>query len=109
MYIKIKKQKKKKKPKNFYYFCSDFIEEWVKICLPAKERVKEAYGNLSLSEQCTACEKVSSFLCGKSKNSDFPHQRRNKREMCKIGELSHGDSSIHFLLFLSFDHMWKYN
>ncbi|KAK1281334.1 hypothetical protein QJS04_geneDACA002838 [Acorus gramineus] len=36
---------------------TDFIEDWVKIGLPAKARVKAAYGNLSMEEQCAKCEK----------------------------------------------------
>ncbi|KAF3782491.1 hypothetical protein EJ110_NYTH34033 [Nymphaea thermarum] len=35
---------------------SDFIEEWVKICAPAMEKVKAEHANLSLAEQCTKCE-----------------------------------------------------
>ncbi|KAI0523176.1 hypothetical protein KFK09_005568 [Dendrobium nobile] len=36
---------------------TDFIEDWVKICTPAKERVKQAHGDLSFEEQCSKCEK----------------------------------------------------
>ncbi|XP_043704953.1 carbonic anhydrase 2-like [Telopea speciosissima] len=36
---------------------TDFIDEWVKICLPAKEKVKLENGSLSLSQQCSECEK----------------------------------------------------
>ncbi|XP_061991817.1 carbonic anhydrase 2-like isoform X1 [Rosa rugosa] len=36
---------------------SDFIENWVKICAPAKTKVKSACGDLSFSEQCTNLEK----------------------------------------------------
>ncbi|CAN6483688.1 unnamed protein product [Victoria cruziana] len=35
---------------------SDFIEDWVKICLPAKNKVKSTYGHLSFEEQCSKCE-----------------------------------------------------
>uniref|UniRef100_A0A5B7AC33 Carbonic anhydrase n=1 Tax=Davidia involucrata TaxID=16924 RepID=A0A5B7AC33_DAVIN len=36
---------------------SDFIENWVKICLPAKAKVKAEFSSLDLKEQCTNCEK----------------------------------------------------
>lgn len=36
---------------------TDFIEDWVKICLPAKAKVKAEYGSLPFPEQCTQCEK----------------------------------------------------
>ncbi|XP_009626667.1 carbonic anhydrase 2 isoform X1 [Nicotiana tabacum] len=36
---------------------SDFIEEWVKICLPAKAKVKAECCHLDPTEQCTKLEK----------------------------------------------------
>ncbi|KAF8040810.1 hypothetical protein BT93_B2896 [Corymbia citriodora subsp. variegata] len=36
---------------------SDFIEHWVKICSPAKTKVKSDHSKLSYEEQCTHCEK----------------------------------------------------
>ncbi|XP_061372350.1 carbonic anhydrase 2-like isoform X2 [Gastrolobium bilobum] len=36
---------------------SDFIEQWVQICTPAKSKVKAEANNLGFSEQCTNCEK----------------------------------------------------
>ncbi|GAA0169970.1 dehydratase [Lithospermum erythrorhizon] len=36
---------------------SDFIEDWVKICLPAKSKVKSECSNLHIDEQCTNLEK----------------------------------------------------
>lgn len=36
---------------------SDFIEDWVKICLPAKAKVKSTYSGLDFAEQCTNLEK----------------------------------------------------
>ncbi|XVE75044.1 hypothetical protein DITRI_Ditri12bG0065800 [Diplodiscus trichospermus] len=36
---------------------SDFIEQWVSICAPAKTKVKSENNELSFSEQCTNCEK----------------------------------------------------
>ncbi|WOK91551.1 carbonic anhydrase 1-like isoform X2 [Canna indica] len=36
---------------------SDFIEEWVKICLPAREKVKTECESLPFSDLCTQCEK----------------------------------------------------
>ncbi|XP_057448477.1 carbonic anhydrase 2-like isoform X2 [Lotus japonicus] len=38
---------------------SDFIEQWVQICNPAKSKVKTDTGSLSFSEQCTNCEKAT--------------------------------------------------
>lgn len=38
---------------------TDFIEEWVKVCLPAKEKVKEEFASLPFAEQCTECEKAA--------------------------------------------------
>lgn len=36
---------------------TDFIEDWVKIGLPAKEKVKSEYGTLPFPDQCAKCEK----------------------------------------------------
>ncbi|KAK7250554.1 hypothetical protein RIF29_33066 [Crotalaria pallida] len=36
---------------------SDFIEQWVQICNPAKSKVKAEASSTSLAEQCTNCEK----------------------------------------------------
>ncbi|KAJ6803247.1 carbonic anhydrase 2-like isoform X1 [Iris pallida] len=36
---------------------TDFIEDWVAVCMPAKNKVKESYADLSLEEQCAKCEK----------------------------------------------------
>ncbi|KAE8704957.1 Beta carbonic anhydrase 2 [Hibiscus syriacus] len=36
---------------------SDFIENWVSICAPAKTKVKSESNELSFSEQCNNCEK----------------------------------------------------
>ncbi|XP_064971533.1 carbonic anhydrase 1-like isoform X2 [Musa acuminata AAA Group] len=36
---------------------SDFIEEWMKICLPAMEKVKAEHSGLPFTDQCTQCEK----------------------------------------------------
>ena len=36
---------------------TEFIEDWVKICLPAKAKVKAEFGSSSLPEQCGYCEK----------------------------------------------------
>lgn len=38
--------------------CSDFIEDWVKIGLPARNKVKAENGSASFPELCTDCEKV---------------------------------------------------
>ena len=42
-----------------FELCSDFIEQWVSICAPAKTKVKSENNELSFSEQCTNCEKVT--------------------------------------------------
>ncbi|KAA8530239.1 hypothetical protein F0562_004948 [Nyssa sinensis] len=39
---------------------TDFIEDWVKICLPAKDKVKAEHGDAPFPEQCAYCEKVIS-------------------------------------------------
>lgn len=36
---------------------TDFIEDWVKIALPAKSKVKAEFGNASFPELCGHCEK----------------------------------------------------
>ncbi|XP_058091645.1 carbonic anhydrase 2-like [Magnolia sinica] len=36
---------------------TQFIEDWVKICLPAKEKVKAAHASKPFADQCTECEK----------------------------------------------------
>lgn len=38
--------------------CSDFVDDWVKIGLPAKAKVKAEFGHLPLPEQIHKCEKV---------------------------------------------------
>lgn len=42
-----------------YSTSTAFIEDWVKICLPARERVKKDHAHLPFAEQCTECEKVA--------------------------------------------------
>ncbi|XP_010524306.1 PREDICTED: beta carbonic anhydrase 1, chloroplastic-like [Tarenaya hassleriana] len=36
---------------------TDFIEDWVKICLPAKTKVLADHGNSAFESQCAHCEK----------------------------------------------------
>ncbi|KAI7733811.1 hypothetical protein M8C21_008930 [Ambrosia artemisiifolia] len=36
---------------------TDFIEDWVKVCLPAKKKVVAENGAISLDDQCVTCEK----------------------------------------------------
>lgn len=36
---------------------SDFIEQWVKICQPAKAKVRSECSSLTFAEQCNNCEK----------------------------------------------------
>ncbi|KAH0466961.1 hypothetical protein IEQ34_004199 [Dendrobium chrysotoxum] len=40
---------------------TDFIEDWVKICTPAKEAVNQAHSDLSFEEQCSKLEKLYSY------------------------------------------------
>lgn len=46
--------------KLFMCMYSDFIDEWLKIGIPAKAKVKENSGDLLFEEQCELCEKVGS-------------------------------------------------
>lgn len=50
----------------FWWIYSDFIEDWVKIALPAKKKVKSEHADLPFPELCGYCEKVdplaNSFL-----------------------------------------------
>ncbi|KAI3768724.1 hypothetical protein L2E82_19554 [Cichorium intybus] len=36
---------------------TDFIEDWVKVALPAKSKVKAEHSSTSLDDQCVTCEK----------------------------------------------------
>nr|AJA06256.1 beta-type carbonic anhydrase 1-like protein [Brassica juncea] len=36
---------------------TDFIEDWVKICLPAKSKVKSEVGDSAFEDQCGRCER----------------------------------------------------
>ncbi|XP_071693191.1 carbonic anhydrase 1-like [Rutidosis leptorrhynchoides] len=36
---------------------TDFIEDWVKVCLPAKKKVVAEHGSIGLDDQCVQCEK----------------------------------------------------
>ncbi|XP_057791718.1 carbonic anhydrase 2-like isoform X2 [Salvia miltiorrhiza] len=36
---------------------TDFIEDWVKICLPAKAKVTAEHGDTAFGDQCVLCEK----------------------------------------------------
>nr|AAO17574.1 carbonic anhydrase 3 [Flaveria bidentis] len=36
---------------------TDFIEDWVKVGLPAKSKVKAEHGSASIDDQCVSCEK----------------------------------------------------
>ena len=38
--------------------CSDFIDDWVKIGLPAKAKVKREHPDLSFEQQTAICERV---------------------------------------------------
>jgi hypothetical protein len=43
----------------FDYSISHFVEDWVKICYPAKKKVQIECKALPFDEQCTILEKVS--------------------------------------------------
>ena len=36
---------------------TDFIEDWVRVGLPAKSKVKAEHGSASIDDQCVSCEK----------------------------------------------------
>lgn len=40
---------------------SDFIEDWVKICLPAKAKVLADHADKPFGDQCAQCEKVKNL------------------------------------------------
>lgn len=65
--------------------CSDFIDEWVKIGLPAKVKVQAEFGDLPLEDQCKHCEKVSSILpCCFNSNHDSKERKRTKEILTLI-------------------------
>lgn len=41
--------------------CSEFIEDWVKLGLPAKAKVKSAHAGADIQELCSHCEKVGAI------------------------------------------------
>ena len=45
-----------------YINCSDFIEDWVKICLPAKSKVISELGDSAFEDQCGRCERVCVYI-----------------------------------------------
>ncbi|KAL1553374.1 carbonic anhydrase [Salvia divinorum] len=38
-------------------YSTDFIEDWVKICLPAKAKVTAEHEDTPFGDQCVLCEK----------------------------------------------------
>ncbi|KAL8231583.1 hypothetical protein R6Q57_001361 [Mikania cordata] len=40
---------------------TDFIEDWVKVGLPAKSKVKAESGSASIDDQCVTCEKGAHY------------------------------------------------
>ena len=65
--------------------CSDFIDEWVKIGLPAKVKVQAEFGDLPLEVQCKHCEKVSSILpCCFNSNHDSKERKRTEEILTLI-------------------------
>ena len=46
---------------NLIEICSDFIEDWVKIGLPAKTKVHAENRGEPLGVQCACCEKVDTL------------------------------------------------
>ena len=47
---------------NLIEICSDFIEDWVKIGMPAKTKVLAENRGEPMGVQCTCCEKVDTFF-----------------------------------------------
>ncbi|KVH92803.1 Carbonic anhydrase [Cynara cardunculus var. scolymus] len=43
---------------------TDFIEDWVKVCLPAKSKVIAEHSSTSVDDQCVHCEKKTLALKG---------------------------------------------
>lgn len=39
--------------------CSDFVDDWMRIALPAKAKVKAKYSHLPIEEQKAICERVT--------------------------------------------------
>ncbi|CAL9135187.1 unnamed protein product [Musa textilis] len=65
---------------------TDFIEDWVKICLPARDKVKAEHAALSFEEQCTKCEKEAVNVSLKNlKTYPFVKEAVEKKSLKLIG------------------------
>ncbi|GMH01610.1 hypothetical protein Nepgr_003449 [Nepenthes gracilis] len=63
-----------------------FIEDWVKICLPAKSKVKSECHSLEFDEQCTDCEKEAVNLSLKNLLTyPFVRERVTKKTLALQG------------------------
>ena len=61
---------------------SDFIEEWVKVGLPAKAKVNSAHGGADLGELCTHCEKVNKIKAILALHIQIENKKVNKWDFC---------------------------
>ncbi|GMH26115.1 hypothetical protein Nepgr_027958 [Nepenthes gracilis] len=65
---------------------TDFIEDWVKICLPAKSTVKSECGSLEFAKQCTNCEKEAvNVSLGNLLTYPFVRERAMKKTLALKG------------------------
>ncbi|XP_072966683.1 carbonic anhydrase, chloroplastic-like isoform X2 [Typha angustifolia] len=65
---------------------TEFIEDWVKICITAKENVKAAHAALPLPEQCAKCEKEAVNVSLKNlKTYPFVKEGLEKKSLKLIG------------------------
>ncbi|KAK6924854.1 Carbonic anhydrase [Dillenia turbinata] len=65
---------------------TDFVEDWVKIGLPAKEKVILEYGDLPFEEQCVKCEKESvTFSLKNLLSYPYVRDRVEKKELLLLG------------------------
>ncbi|AED92072.1 carbonic anhydrase 2 [Arabidopsis thaliana] len=68
---------------------TDFIEDWVKICLPAKSKVLAESESSAFEDQCGRCERVRGSECVTSKPIDISicERRSCERNTCFEGRL----------------------
>jgi carbonic anhydrase len=65
---------------------SDFIENWVNICAPAKDKVKADCSSLEFDEQCTTCEKEAvNISLGNLLTYPFVRAALSKKELALKG------------------------
>ncbi|KAG2675854.1 hypothetical protein I3760_12G026100 [Carya illinoinensis] len=84
----------------------DFIDEWVKIALPAKKKVKANWGNCSFYEQCKQCEKEAVKL-SLTNLMTYPYVREaiaNNALKLMGGYYDFVDGKLEVVLFEGTDH-----